>query len=256
MPHTAPLQSDLPTFCFSQTMVQIARQAMQCFKRMLEQGTKQSAKRVFARQVMQQVNCKLEQMSQFVARPAVYSFDYNERVVLGAAVQLYLDAISEALSSQGTLPDSASPEETIVSDSVSPSQTPQTSNQQPVSSQASKLPPSAQYLSVQEAADLLGVNSRTIYGYLETGKLVGERIGGIIILRKEVVRAYQRPIVGRPRTSTPIWRVPVVRTPICLADRSADEAGTEQAAGAASPPGSYGPTACASWYGCSLHCAQ
>lgn len=66
------------------------------------------------------------------------------------------------------------------------------------------------YVTVREAASIIGVSERTIYSYLEMGKLAGERIGQTIVLRKELVRRYRRPGVGRPRTRTPIWRLPVV----------------------------------------------
>jgi excisionase family DNA binding protein len=67
-----------------------------------------------------------------------------------------------------------------------------------------------EFLSVREAAKIMGVSTRSVYGYIETGKLLGIRIGASIAVHAEAVRNYQRPVVGRPRTRTPIWRVPVV----------------------------------------------
>lgn len=32
----------------------------------------------------------------------------------------------------------------------------------------------------------------------------------MIVLRRDQICTYQRPMVGRPRTRTPVWRVPVV----------------------------------------------
>jgi len=66
---------------------------------------------------------------------------------------------------------------------------------------------------VKEAAEVLGVSERCVYGYIESGKLAGERIGQSIVIRKEILHGYQRPAVGRPRTRTPIWRKPVVANP-------------------------------------------
>lgn len=66
------------------------------------------------------------------------------------------------------------------------------------------------YLSVRDAARIMGVSTRSVYGYIETGKLLGIRIGASIAVHAEAVYKYQRTVVGRPRTRTPIWRVPVV----------------------------------------------
>lgn len=76
------------------------------------------------------------------------------------------------------------------------------------------LPPvtlqAGEYLSVREAAGMMGVSTRSVYGYIGTGRLLGIRIGSSIAVHAEAVRKYQRSVVGRPRTRTPIWRVPVV----------------------------------------------
>lgn len=66
-----------------------------------------------------------------------------------------------------------------------------------------------QYLSIREAAQRLGVSQRSVYGYIASGKLPGERIGQRMVVRRETVETYQRPAVGRPRTRTPLWRVSV-----------------------------------------------
>ncbi|HET8840982.1 MAG TPA: helix-turn-helix domain-containing protein [Ktedonobacteraceae bacterium] len=72
-----------------------------------------------------------------------------------------------------------------------------------------KLIQNSQYLSIREAAKVLGVSQRSVYGYIASGKLPGERIGQNIVVRRETLVTYQRPAVGRPRSRTPIWRVPV-----------------------------------------------
>ncbi len=66
-----------------------------------------------------------------------------------------------------------------------------------------------EYLSVREAAKIIGVSTRSVYGYIEAGRLVGIRIGASIAVQAEEVRNYHRAVVGRPRTRTPVWRVPV-----------------------------------------------
>jgi excisionase family DNA binding protein len=65
------------------------------------------------------------------------------------------------------------------------------------------------YLSVREVAKRLGVSARSVYAYIEAGKLVAVRIGASLAIHVDALRGYQRPVVGRPRTRTPVWRTPV-----------------------------------------------
>ena len=64
------------------------------------------------------------------------------------------------------------------------------------------------YLSVKEAARLLGVSERSVYGYIESGKIPAARIGHVLVVETEMVSKYQRKAPGRLRTNTPIWHVP------------------------------------------------
>lgn len=72
------------------------------------------------------------------------------------------------------------------------------------------------YLSVKEAAGLLGVSPRTVYAYIEARKLPAYRIGRFIAIDVEAVRSYQKAAVGRPPARTPEWHVPAARTPPAL----------------------------------------
>lgn len=64
------------------------------------------------------------------------------------------------------------------------------------------------YLSVREAASIMGVSERSVYGYIEAGKLPGARIGNIIVVIAEYVYTYERRAPGRMRTTTPPWHMP------------------------------------------------
>lgn len=66
------------------------------------------------------------------------------------------------------------------------------------------------YLSVKEAARIIGVSKRSVYGYIETGKLPGARIGHLIVVDAAHVQNYQRKAPGRLRTNTPAWHMPPV----------------------------------------------
>ena len=64
------------------------------------------------------------------------------------------------------------------------------------------------YLSVREAARIIGVSERSVYGYIEDGKLPGARVGNIIVVIAEYVYSYERRAPGRMRTTTPPWHMP------------------------------------------------
>lgn len=66
----------------------------------------------------------------------------------------------------------------------------------------------ADYLSVREAALRLGVSTRSVYSYVEAGKLQSVRIGTSIAIPAEILADYKRSRMVRPRARTPVWRLP------------------------------------------------
>ncbi|HEU5379965.1 MAG TPA: helix-turn-helix domain-containing protein [Ktedonobacteraceae bacterium] len=73
----------------------------------------------------------------------------------------------------------------------------------------SSLSPGAEgYLSVKEAAKIMGVSTRSVYGYIEAGKLPGARIGSATVVHMDTLRAYQRKPAGRVRVRVPAWHLP------------------------------------------------
>ena len=64
------------------------------------------------------------------------------------------------------------------------------------------------YLTVREAARIMGVSERSVYGYVQTGKLSGKRIDKIIVVVAESVETYERRAPGRIRVTTPSWHIP------------------------------------------------
>ena len=64
------------------------------------------------------------------------------------------------------------------------------------------------FLTVKEAARIIGVSTRTIYGYVHTGKLAGARIGHTILVNAEHARAYKSRVPGRLRARSPRWHQP------------------------------------------------
>jgi hypothetical protein len=55
---------------------------------------------------------------------------------------------------------------------------------------------------------MLGVSERTIYGYIETGRLPASRIGSLTVIDYDTARTFRRQAPGRKRTRIPAWHVP------------------------------------------------
>lgn len=65
-----------------------------------------------------------------------------------------------------------------------------------------------EYLSVHEAATIMGLSGRSVYGYIEQGKLAVTKTETVMMVRREDVIAFQRRGPGKTRTHTPCWRLP------------------------------------------------
>src|SRR5258707_15636958 len=67
------------------------------------------------------------------------------------------------------------------------------------------------YLSVQEAASILGASARSVYGYIAKGQLPATRIGERIFVRAQDVSTFERTAPGRQRVLAPAWHIPPQR---------------------------------------------
>jgi hypothetical protein len=91
----------LRCFVFTPETIKLAQEAMKLFAQALTRAENQSAKAAFAREMMQQVNGKLDAMAKSVGVMCLTAFDYNEKIVLATSIQLYmLDLIAVSASSQ------------------------------------------------------------------------------------------------------------------------------------------------------------
>lgn len=79
-----------PVFIFTQETIRIAREAMKLFEQSLQETEIQPSKMLFARETMQRVNGKLEAMGLSVGALCLTTFDYNEKLVLAAAIRLFI----------------------------------------------------------------------------------------------------------------------------------------------------------------------
>jgi len=72
------------------------------------------------------------------------------------------------------------------------------------------------HFSVKEAARLLGVSVRSVYGYLERGYLSRVYIEGMTMLLVEEVYNFDCQAPGRPREAPPLWHLPPELNPLFL----------------------------------------
>src|SRR5437868_992626 len=63
------------------------------------------------------------------------------------------------------------------------------------------------YVSVKEAADMLGISDKRVYQHVMSGRLSAKRVGHILILPIEEVKHFKPSPSGRVRTKSPSWRV-------------------------------------------------
>ena len=63
------------------------------------------------------------------------------------------------------------------------------------------------YVSIKEAAKILGLSSNRVYEYVTEGRLTGVWAADVIMIPREEVEQFKRNPTGRPRKSTPSWRI-------------------------------------------------
>jgi excisionase family DNA binding protein len=68
------------------------------------------------------------------------------------------------------------------------------------------LPTMPEYVSIKEAAKMLGVSDKRVYAYIEDGRLLAVRAAHVIMIPIEEVKKFKPKISGRPRKHTPAWR--------------------------------------------------
>ena len=64
------------------------------------------------------------------------------------------------------------------------------------------------YLSIKEAANKLGISDKRIYAYINSGRLKAVKASHIIMISSEELDNFKPNITGRPRKSSPPWRIP------------------------------------------------
>jgi excisionase family DNA binding protein len=62
------------------------------------------------------------------------------------------------------------------------------------------------YVSIKEAAKMLGLSTRRVYEYVTDGRLPGVRAVNSIMIPLEELQKFERGASGRERKVTPLWR--------------------------------------------------
>ena len=63
------------------------------------------------------------------------------------------------------------------------------------------------YVSIKEAAVMLGLSPSRVYEYVEDGRLSSVRAAHVILIPLEEVKSFKPNIAGRPRKSILRWRI-------------------------------------------------
>ncbi len=63
------------------------------------------------------------------------------------------------------------------------------------------------YVSIRQAAEMLGITDKRVYRYIDLGRLPAYKSGGVFLLAEEDVRQFKLNPPGRTRTVPPRWRV-------------------------------------------------
>src|SRR5436853_2220404 len=63
------------------------------------------------------------------------------------------------------------------------------------------------YVSIKQAAEMLGITDKRVYRYIDLGRLPAYKSGGVFLLAEEEVRQFKLNPPGRTRSEPPRWRV-------------------------------------------------
>ncbi len=70
------------------------------------------------------------------------------------------------------------------------------------------------YVSIKQAAEILGITDKRVYRYIDLGRLPAYKSGGVFLLAEEDVRQFKLNPPGRVRTVPPRWRVYNIRSKV------------------------------------------
>jgi excisionase family DNA binding protein len=74
------------------------------------------------------------------------------------------------------------------------------------------------YVSIKQAALMLGITDKRVYRYIEIGRLPAYKASGVFLLSEEDVKQFKLNPPGRIRTSPPPWRSYSSRSKVLTTD--------------------------------------
>ena len=63
------------------------------------------------------------------------------------------------------------------------------------------------YVTIKEAAKMLGISANRVYTYVEEGRLPSAQAAHVIMIPLEALKDFKSHLSGRPRTNIPLWRI-------------------------------------------------
>ncbi|QBD78153.1 helix-turn-helix domain-containing protein [Ktedonosporobacter rubrisoli] len=95
------------------------------------------------------------------------------------------------------------------------------------------LPEVEEYVSIKDAAKMLGVSNTSVQKYVSEGRIKAKRVANVIMIPVEEVKRFRPNATGRPRTMLPPWRIAprdniLFRTTIVVQLRSGKQAEFKQ----------------------------
>ncbi len=63
------------------------------------------------------------------------------------------------------------------------------------------------YVSIKEAAKILGLSDKRVYEFVDEGRLPSMWAADVIVIPLDEVKKFKRRTSGRPRKSIPLWRI-------------------------------------------------
>jgi excisionase family DNA binding protein len=63
------------------------------------------------------------------------------------------------------------------------------------------------YVSVKEAAKILGISDKRVYEYVNEGRLPSMWAADVIMIPLDEIQKFKRRTSGRPRRNIPVWRI-------------------------------------------------
>jgi excisionase family DNA binding protein len=85
------------------------------------------------------------------------------------------------------------------------------------------------FVSLREAAKLLGMTAKSVHHHIQNGQLPATMLGGRYIILREDVLNFKPRIAGRPRTSVPQWHISPENNPVIVTTIEAElRAGTSE----------------------------